>query len=525
MARSRTFAAFIAAVAGLAGLAGGLVGQPQPSAAQAAPDGPELTVDPAEVGSLQAPDQQVTHELTLGNAGDTELPWRVVEDTGAQRRLPRQPVTPLPTTPPDPGGRADLQHFLGLEGDPRFTVEPELPPVPEQTLTFTHSEEPAIVPGASVACGRHLGLLTKATGYLRHFALEDFGITADLDVTSVSFGVQSLFGLPQTLTVNLFTMADPAGLLRYDNLSRIGTADARVGTRALTMVQVPVTGTAPAGSTLVVEVAAPDMLGGFYLGAHPDGQTAPSYLRAEACGLPEPASAAELGFPEMQILLDVTGETEVVRCDAPGGTPWLAAGPLAGAIPPGGQQAIGLTFDSTGLPDGEVRSANLCLASADPHRPFLPVPLTLRVDQRCGVTIVGVHPEPLTVTDGVTCLAPGARVEGALNVLDGAGLVAAAVVVQGPLATFGATTAELARSQVIGPVSLRGTTASVSLSGSQVVGSVSVVDNRTGETPIVISDNMIVGSLLCTRNAPAPVDGGAPNTVVGGQKLDQCAEL
>lgn len=105
------------------------------------------------------------------------------------------------------------------------------------------------------------------------------------------------------------------------------------------------------------------------------------------------------------------------------------------------------------------------------------------------------------------------------------GLVADTTVIQGPLSTFGATTVELASSQVTGPMSVRGTTNRVSLAGLQVVGSVLVVNNQTGEAAIVISGNWIVGSLLCTGNQPAPVDTGLPNTVVGGTKLDQCADL
>jgi hypothetical protein len=321
-------------------------------------------------------------------------------------------------------------------------------------------------------------------------------------------------------------MVDPGGLLRSGNLHLIGSAEVGLGSQLMTIVQVPVTGTAPAGSTLVVEVATPELRrGGIYLGANPAGQTAPTYLRAEACGVPEPAPAAGLGFPDMHLLLNVTGVAEVPACQVPTGTPWAGAEPVAGELPPGGEQAVAVTFDSTGLADGELRSASLCLSSNDPQRAFLAVPLQLRVDQRCDRTLAGEHPDPLTVTEGVTCLAPGGRVGGAVNVLDGAGLVAGSVTVQGPLSTFGATVAELTGSQLVGPISLRGTTGSLVLSGNQVVGSVLVVDNRTGEVPIVISGNFIVGSLFCTGNQPAPTAGGTPNTVIGGQKLVQCVGL
>lgn len=496
-----------------------------PAAAQDPPGTPAMTVEPAGLGSLQAPDTQVTQQLTIGNTGGAPLQWRVAEDSDDPWRLPVKPTTPVATGEPQPGGSASFQTYPGFRGRPGWTVEPPLPPTPEGTLTLTHSQSPTIVAGSAAACAGNRGILTTANGYLRHFTLDDYAILGELAVTEVSVGVESVLGAPVTLTVNLYTMVDPGGPLHYDNLHLIGTADQAVVDQLMTIVQVPVTGTAPAGSTLVVEVATPELRrGGVYLGANPAGQTADSYLRAQACGVPEPASTADLGFPDMHLLLTVTGVAEVPDCRVPGGTGWAGVEPLAGTVPPGGGQAVTVGFDSTGLADAELLAADLCLASDDPERAFVVVPLTLRVDQRCDRTLVGVLPE-LAVMEGVTCLAPGVRVGGPVNVLDRAGLIAGSVTVQGPLSTFGATVAELTGSQVIGPISLRGTTSSLILSGSQVIGSVLVVDNRTGEVPIVIAGNWIVGSLFCLGNQPEPTDGGTPNAVLGGEKLAQCAGL
>lgn len=501
---------------------------PLPVAAQ--PSGaPELTVEPAELASLQGLDTQVTQQLTIGNPGDAELRWQVYEDTDDPWRRPVRPATPVATAEvPEPGGKARFETFLGHRGRPGWTVEPELPEPPAGTLTLTHSESPTIVAGSSVACSPNRGVRTTSSGYLRHFTLDDYAIRSDFEVAAVSFGVESVLNTrPPELTVNLYTMVDPDGLLVYDNLDRIGRARMEVGNQSMTIVQVPVSGTAPAGSTLVVEIEVPDVKpGGVFLGANPAGQTAGSYLRADACGIPEPAPTAELGFPDMQLLLNVTGVAEVPSCQVPTGTPWAGAAPLTGEIPPGGAQQVDVSFDSTGLTDGQLLADNLCLTSnaPDPDQAFVAIPVRLLIDQRCDRTIIGEHPDPLTVTDGVTCLAPGVRIGNAVNVLDGAGLIAGSVVIQSPLSTFGATVAELTSSQIVGPISLRGTTESLILSGNQVVGSMLVVENRTSEPPVV-AGNWIVGSLFCTANQPAPTDGGTPNDVLGGQKLDQCADL
>jgi hypothetical protein len=616
-----------------------LVVAPVPvAAAQPPPDGPDLTVDPTEITSVQRVDEQVTHRLTIGNQGGAALDWQVFEDSGEPRRLPIRPARPVRTVPvPNPGGSATLETYPGHRGRPGWTVEPSLPAPPAGALAIGHSEAPTIVAGSSIACARNRGTVTTAAGYLRHFTLDDFGITGELDVTSVSFGVESLSGASQTLTVNLYTMVDPDGLFRYDNFVLIGTAAVNLGRQAMTIVDVPVTGTAPAGSTLVVEVAAPDLpRGGFFIGANAGGQTAPSYLRAAACGIPQPAPTTALGAPDMRILLSVTGETELPGCDVPTG--WVDLAPRSGTVAPGGGQPVDVTFDSTGRAVGDVLRADLCLLSNDRERALAVVPLTLRVERipdievspgalaaeqragtvpaqtltigntgdgpleweideaeaigcdtaagvpwlsvtptsgttepgqasdatvayevtglavgehravvcvrsndpdtptvtvpvtltvmvTCDVTITGRHEGPLTVTTGTTCLAPGARIEGEVNVLDGAGLAANAAVVQGPLATFGATTVEMERGQVTGPVSVRGTLHRASLSGLQVIGSVLVVNNHPSEGPAVVSGNWLVGSLFCTGNQPAPVNHGVPNTVIGGLKLDQCASL
>jgi hypothetical protein len=624
----------IAAV--LAGLALAVV--PVPAAAQPPASGPDLTVDPPEVTSVQRMDERATHRLTVGNAGDAPLDWRVYEDSGEPRRLPIRPATPVRTAPvPSPGGSATLETYPGHRGRPGWTVEPAAPAPPAGALAIGQSQAPTITAGSAVACARNRGVITTAAGYLRHFTLDDFGITGELDVTSVSFGVESLSGASQTVTVNLYTMVDPGGVFGYDNFARIGTAAVTLGRQAMTMVDVPVTGTAPAGSTLVVEVAVPDSTrSSFFIGANPGGQTAPSYLRAAACGIPQPAPTAALGVPGMQILMSVTGMTELPGCDVP--TDWVDLAPRAGTVAPGTGQPVDVTFDSTGRAVGDEHHAQLCLLSNDPDRalavvpltlrvaripavevtpgsiaaeqqagsvpartltignpgdgplewrieeagpagcdaaadlpwlrvspasgttepgqashatvdfevtglatgehaavlcvrsddpanPVVPVPVTLTVTVTCDVTITGRHAGPLTVTDGTTCLAPGSRIEGEVNVFDGAGLAASAATIQGPLATFGATTVDLSGGQVTGPISVRSTLQRASLSGLQVIGSVLVVNNRTGDTPTVVSGNRIVGSLFCTGNQPAPVNHGVPNLVIGGLKLDQCANL
>ncbi|MPZ25552.1 MAG: hypothetical protein GEV12_03675 [Micromonosporaceae bacterium] len=214
-------------------------------------------------------------------------------------------------------------------------------------------------------------------------------------------------------------------------------------------------------------------------------------------------------------------------CQSPADLPWLGAAPDEGQTAPGASTEVTVTVDTTDVAPGGY-SARLCVSSNDPSTPLVEVPVSLTVTEPppggCDATITGVHPGPVTVTDGVTCLAAGAQVLGEFNVLAGAGLVATAAVIQGPLTAIGAASITVTFSQVTGPVLVTSGSGPISLFGSQVTGSVSLVGNVTGETPAAVSGNTIIGSLSCVGNQPPPTDHGLPNTATGGT-FGQCAGM
>ncbi|MPZ28217.1 MAG: S8 family serine peptidase [Micromonosporaceae bacterium] len=142
----------------------------------------------------------------------------------------------------------------------------------------------------------------------------------------------------------------------------------------------------------------------------------------------------------------------------------------------------------------------------------------------CDETVTGTRARPLTVRDGVTCLAPGARVLGPVQVHEGAGLVSAEATVIGPLSANGADVVDLVDTSLTGEVLVRATTGSLVLAGNQVHGPVGLHDNATGGAPIVVSGNVIVGPLACTGNDPAPVNQDQPNQVTG-RTSGQCDGL
>ncbi|MCH7230539.1 glycosyl hydrolase 53 family protein [Glycomyces sp. L485] len=145
----------------------------------------------------------------------------------------------------------------------------------------------------------------------------------------------------------------------------------------------------------------------------------------------------------------------------------------------------------------------------------------------CDTVVSGTRFGPLSVESGTTCLGDGARVFGPVNVAEGAGLAADGARITGPVSAAGADVVVLCDTRVLGPVSLTGGS-SVTLGNprtdcapSRVTGPVRVTDT-TGWN--VIAGNEVFGPLSCTGNAPAPVNNGATNEVLG-PKTGQCAGL
>ncbi|BCL17373.1 S8 family serine peptidase [Micromonospora sagamiensis] len=210
-------------------------------------------------------------------------------------------------------------------------------------------------------------------------------------------------------------------------------------------------------------------------------------------------------------------------CVTPDEVPWLSVDRSSAGTGAGRGSEVTVSLDSTGLAAGTYR-AQLCVTSDDATTPLVTLPVTMEVtDQTCDRVIKGEYRGSVQAGT-VTCLAPGATVFGPVSVGGGAGLIALEATVSGPVTATGAGVVELVGSRIDGPVSVTAGTGRVAISGTRVTGPVSLVDNRTGDTPIVVSGNRIEGPLRCVGNEPAPVNDGVANTV-SGPRSGQCAGL
>lgn len=194
-------------------------------------------------------------------------------------------------------------------------------------VTLTHSEDPASVTAAnSVACvqqetdadGNTAPVFHQENSYYRVFDLDALGVTRDLAIDKVSFGIESSnsgAANQQMVEVKLHTLD---GAFETANLTELATAQILVSDQNQQILEVDIAATAPAGSVLVAELLTPsgdpDRL--LFIGSNAAGQTGPTYLRAPNCdddGNPDTPSAFEEPldmtpfFPDMHVVLSVSG--------------------------------------------------------------------------------------------------------------------------------------------------------------------------------------------------------------------------
>jgi hypothetical protein len=183
-------------------------------------------------------------------------------------------------------------------------------------VTLTQSSSQDITPQNSVACVEQDAdgnpIEHRENSFYRVFDLEALGVAGRVETSAVAVGIQSAESPDpdQPMSVVLHTLSGDE--LEVDRLSEIGRADIRVANQGAGLIDVPLAATVGAGSKLVVELYLPDAAGGgnlLFPGSNTAAQTGPTFLRAPTagCDLVEPTDLADIGFPDMHLVVSVTG--------------------------------------------------------------------------------------------------------------------------------------------------------------------------------------------------------------------------
>ena len=182
-----------------------------------------------------------------------------------------------------------------------------------QADQITHSADQSILSGNSVACQG--GGIPTNNSYWRVFDLNSFGIFSDWQVDSVDIGIELAEALNPganiSTTINFYL--DPSGDLTGPR-TLIGSIAADIpDATALSVLNFAGGPLVPAGSNLAVEFFVPgddtvtNLVDRVFVGSNNLGETGPSYLQAAACGLPDPTPTGAIGFPGMNIVMNING--------------------------------------------------------------------------------------------------------------------------------------------------------------------------------------------------------------------------
>ncbi|HTM22776.1 MAG TPA: hypothetical protein VL172_19775 [Kofleriaceae bacterium] len=180
--------------------------------------------------------------------------------------------------------------------------------------TFVQTTSDDILVGNSASCNGGSPLyIHKDNSYYRVFDLPALGVSGAFAVTGVTFGVDQALsgdGTTQPISVRLHRLSGQPALA---NLSQLASTTIELADTEGELHQVPITATVPAGAQLVVEVFSPDGNADgntFFLGSNTDGETAPVYLAAPDCDVPDmtPWSTVLSGSGiTMHAILEVSG--------------------------------------------------------------------------------------------------------------------------------------------------------------------------------------------------------------------------
>jgi len=228
----------------------------------------------------------------------------------------------------------------------------------------------------SVACP------TGPNGFYRLYVPANDGYTGDVTIESLRLGVETTEG-GREVEVGFYAVEGP--IETPDAVTQVGdfqTVALPDGDGYIQDITLATPIVVPAETQLLVEVwSVDDLVSGdqFYPGSNDAGESAPSYILADACGASWLTPFEDLGFPEVQLIIDVGVSGSGPVCGA-GVTPitWLGATPDTGTVAADSTMPIGLTFTAGANPVGTYPGA-LCVSAADPDNGLVAVPATMTV--------------------------------------------------------------------------------------------------------------------------------------------------
>lgn len=190
----------------------------------------------------------------------------------------------------------------------------------KNTLTSNTSQE--ILPG-SIACSDSNTGVVSENHYFKKFDLKELGVENEFDIHSFQFGIQSVHSargfnpnldlhikLWQTKTTN-FPKNWNSGSYKELISKTITVTNAADGTVVTVDFDYPLT--VERDDVIIAQVSNYDLEGQtFYIGSNNATDHQSSYIMAEGCNLLTPAPIADIGFPDMHIVMNLKGNGSIL---------------------------------------------------------------------------------------------------------------------------------------------------------------------------------------------------------------------
>lgn len=364
-------------------------------------DAPCANVDPEQFDVTGDTTTSVDETLSIINDGGAELNWNFfgsvpAPTTGLRQSLVNR-VAPVSRKLELRDGSVDSHP--GLSGN-RLANEIESASyefddlMPMGGLTLSHSDSLDVISRNTIACGITDQPDTLQNSFYRVFTLSDFGIIGEFEASEVTIGIESI-GAAADIEVFLHRLD---GALAQANLVEIdSTTVALDGTEETELLTLSLDGVFQPDDSIVVEIAAPSFDGtgnSFYAGSNDQGETAPSYINSFGnCGISEITPFADLNFPEVHLVMTVSGN-ELLNCAAIDDVSWLSADTTTGAVGADSSTDVTLGFDGNAAGAG-ISETTICVETDDSENPLVELPITFDVTQTdtLDVSLDGFNPD------------------------------------------------------------------------------------------------------------------------------------
>jgi len=335
---------------------------------------PDIEVTPLSLFSSQVPDIQVTLPLSICNVGNAPLEWSISETAGMLNRAPvaaqwnNSPQDDLPEGTPQ-----SLTEFLdsGLPMPAISPVQGIVTDIVPEALTFysTRGEFDTAYPGLPIEDYENGSMAFGTIAAIPH-PLDQFSSNLYFDPGDILPGIQFWASLTyagdEIAVLGEQFLGNPTktAVANYFTDSYIIEFDPPVQAAGMDLQDYAGTGTCQidiydTNGFLATISSACDAVGIFW-GVASDADPITAVVITDLGGGAEGADNVAFGS------------------GAPVDVPWLSEAPITGTVPMGECQIVDVTFDSTGLANGDY-FAGLDIDSDDPDEPLTSVPVQLEV--------------------------------------------------------------------------------------------------------------------------------------------------